>query len=279
MARVGSGDSFDIGLWTQGENPSAGNQSFSDFTDKGLNGNFKRLWRAIRLVLAYDGSLNSSVITGTSLNSNVADGTSIRKNGSNQLEVMYDASVDANRAISTNHIKNSAVTTDKIANDAVDSTKLKDDASVDANRAVTTNHIRDSAITTAKIADDAVTAAKLPHDNNRTKIILTFAFDATSAGTYAKVDGVQTTASAGIAMRKAGSVTGSTYCNSTGTVSVSTHLYGTYTFAAGDIFTVYIVSATSPYQYRLLKNGGSFISYYAQVTNPSFMTFDIEFDD
>ncbi len=81
MARVGSGDSFDIATWAEKENPGSGSQDFTVFTDTGLNGNWKRIWRAIKTILKADGTMNDSVIDYNHLKTTVADSSSIEVGG------------------------------------------------------------------------------------------------------------------------------------------------------------------------------------------------------
>lgn len=108
MARVGSGDSFDIAVWTQGEHPGAGTQDFTDFNDKGLGGNFKRLWRAIKTVLAYDGSLNTNIVDGANLKSTVADGVTMEQDSvTKKLQVKAGG-------IGTTQLAADAVTKEKV---------------------------------------------------------------------------------------------------------------------------------------------------------------------
>ena len=157
FTRVGSGDSFDVGTWESGDNPGAGSQDFTVFTDTGLNGNFKRIWRAIKNLLNSDGTIQNDKLTGANLiPATTADGSTIEFNNATGAKTLRIKDL----GVTTAKINDLAVTTAKIATDAVDNTILKDDASVDANRAVTTNHIRDGNVTSAKIADFAVTCAK-----------------------------------------------------------------------------------------------------------------------
>lgn len=276
MARSATASSGELWVWDDHDNPGAGTKGVTKASGGiGLNANWETLDVAVFTEHDNTGAHRTNVIKGSNLiqtgANSCVDGSTLEFS-SNQIRVKDLGITGAKIATGT-------ITYDKLANDAVTADKLRDDASVDANRAVTTNHIRDSAITTAKIADDNVTPAKMPHDNNRTKNYFTFSFDATTAGTYAKVNGVSTTSLTGIAMRRAGSVTGVTFVNSSGTVGTGTHLYGTYTFILGDKLTFNIVSDVSPYSFRLLKNGSTFITYYDQVTNPYFIVLEVELDD
>jgi len=227
MARAGSGDSFDIGTWADGDNPGAGSQNFAVFSDTGLNGNFKRFWRAIKLLLKVDGTLNDDQIDGNAIKASAVDGSTLETSaatGAKTLRVKDGGIVAAK-------IGAGAVITAKLATDSVDNTILKDDASVDANRAVTTDHLRDASVTAAKLASDSVTAPKITHDNNRTKFLLVFTLNSLTGTVYGFVNNIQLTALLGIPMPRAGSITRAKVIEGNGTVYTVSYNYGIKTFA------------------------------------------------
>lgn len=161
MPRVGSGDGWDVGLHEQGDNPGAGSTDFTIFTDTGLNGTFKRLWRGVKSILNPDGTMQDDKVDGRNLKSTVADGATLEASASTGVKVIRIKDL----GVSTVKIAALAVSTAKLAELAVDAAKLKSDATVDANRAVTTNHVRDAAITAPKLATNSVLYDKPPVDS------------------------------------------------------------------------------------------------------------------
>jgi hypothetical protein len=238
FTRVGSGDSFDIGLWEQGDNPGAGSQDFTIFTDTGLNGNFKRLYRAVKTVLTASGGLNAGVITGASLATSVADGST--------LEVVSGSMRVKDGGVSTAKLAAQAVTTAKMALLSVDSTILASDASVDANRAVTTNSIKDG----------AVLGSKISHDNSRMKCFVVMAQKTLSASVFGFIGDVQFTANLGIRMSQAGSFTSFQGKGSAGAEAAGVNAaYGTQTFTVNDyIGCTYTAAGTN---IAITKNGSA----------------------
>jgi len=147
MARVAT-TKFDLGMWTDGENPGAGSQQVDN---TGLNGNWQKLATAVKDHKT-TGVHEDDVIDGPMLKTTSADGSTIELAGS---PLKY-------------RIKALGITTAELALDSADSTIVKDDASVDANRAITTNHVRDAAITLVKLnADVPITNGYQVHLDTR----------------------------------------------------------------------------------------------------------------
>ena len=267
FTRVGSGDSFDVGTWESGDNPGAGSQDFTVFTDTGLNGNFKRIWRAIKNLLNSDGTIQNDKLTGANLiPATTADGSTIEFNNATGAKTLRIKDL----GVTTAKINAAAVGTAQLATDSVDNTILKDDASVDANRAVTTNHIRDA----------SVTAAKQAHDITSRKILLVFAQKVLSSSTYGWVGDVQFTANLGVRMPRPGSITFMMGKGSAGAEAAATSAtFGTWTFAINDYVGIEYTAAGT--NIAVTKNG-SFTGLQIAVsgfTAPVLVTIDIEFDN
>jgi len=276
MPRVGSGDGFDIALWEQGDNPGAGSQDFTVFTDTGLNGNWKRLWRAIKSLVNPDGTVQDDKIDGRNLKNTSADGATIEMTAASGVK-QYRIKDDG---VTTPKILDGSVTLPKLAPDSVDATKLKDDTSIDANRAVTTDHIRDGAITLAKHAAASVDASKITHDNVRTKALLALDYN----GTSGRVAGTALTTTVGIAMPRAGCITGFSICMADGTVRTNTAAYdsgsATKHFAAGNKISIgdisgligaYIIPNTPPSGFAISVSDSG-------IASGSVILIEVEYD-
>ena len=259
MARVGTTNGG-LGTWLDGENPGAGDQ-VSD--NNGLNGNWIKLDKLF-IEHATDGTHRDDKINGNSLKSSVADGTTLE--------------TSAATGAKTIRVKDGGISAAKLASDAVTTAKVLDaniTAAKLASDAVTTAKILDLNVTLAKLAADSVNSSKITHDNTRTKVYLTFGVaDYTSA--YATVNGFQTSASVGLVLNRAGSVTGIVQCENDGNVTTLTFAYGAKTFAASDKLTF----AGSGGDVHLRKNGSIVTGTTFTGTGASCaMVLEIELDD
>jgi hypothetical protein len=260
MARVGTALG-NLGTWQQGENPGGGSQVADSNL---LNGNWYKLDVGVFTEHGTDGTHNNDVIDGPNLKTTVCDGTSIQLTGA-PLELS---------------IKDLGVTSGKIAANAVIAGKIADGgvntAAKIAAGIVGPTQLATSAVETAKINDDAVTAPKISHDNKRTKVCFVFAFP-TDAGGYGYAAGTICTASLGVPMPQAGSITRISVCNDSGSVSSANSAYGTDTFSQGDKLTVWLeTAAADTYEARIndvnlleIERGG----------NSAMVTVEVEFDD
>lgn len=282
MARVGTGDGWDIGTWEQGENPGAGSQDMTVFTDTGLAGNFKRIWRGIKSLLNPDGTVQDDKIDGRHLKSTTVDNVTLEVSAATGPKT-YRVKAGG---LGSSHYGAASIPTAAMQTDSVDGTILKDDPTTDSNRAVNTNHIRDAAITGPKIAADAVTVDKEAHDNNSRKMPYTFTINNLNTTEYGYVGNVQTSATVlGIPMPRAGSITrihakqkGASAGNAT---SFSYIPSGTGHFAQGDCLSVY--QQVTPVIYALLNGaevGNRYVSGFASAGDfPVIVTVEVEFDD
>lgn len=153
MARIGSGDSWDVATWDQGDNPGAGSQDFTVFNDTGLNGNFKRLWRGAKLGHNPDGTHRDDVIDGNSLKSSVADNTTIETSAGSGAKTLRVK----DGGITTAKIAALAITTALIAANAVTAAKI-------ANATITATQIANATITTTQIANNTIVSANCAAD-------------------------------------------------------------------------------------------------------------------
>ena len=232
MARTGT-PLFDLGMYPLGENPGAGPVQASEANpanlSKARNGDQMKTELAMSEHNT-DGTHRDDKINGNSLKNSIVDGSTLEASAATGAKVFRVKDL----GIATGKIAAAAVTTAKIAALAVTSAEL-------AAGAVTTSKITDLNVTTGKLADDAVTPAKISHDNLRTKFVVPFTFDATDLGTYSKLGGKQTTATFGIILPRACSLTRVTVCSSDGATDDESFAYGSKTFALGDRFTLYMV--------------------------------------
>src|ERR1041385_337660 len=120
MARVGT-PVFDLGMWLLNENPGAGTQDPSAI-GKALNDNWKKIEKAMAIVLKPDGTLNTLVIDGPNLKGTVVDAVTLQLTGSPAKLSVKNAGID------TAQIKDHAVTSDKMATGSVDTPQLFDNA-------------------------------------------------------------------------------------------------------------------------------------------------------
>lgn len=268
MARISTG-SLDLGTWAEGEAPGAGSQTEDN---PGLNGNWIKIQRQVGTGHNADGTHKNDIIDGPNLRTSVADGASLELTGS-PLKL---------------RVKALGITTAMIADDAVTAAKLADDASVDANRAVTTNHIRDAAVTAAKIATDAVTTAKIAganvtapkisHDNNRTKFIYTLSW--TAVGGYGWSNTVQTSATLGIPMTRAGAITKVAFCSSAGVITSASAPYATSGikhFNANDRISANQVTPADSFLF--VRINGVDTGFGLTGSGAGILSIEVEFDD
>jgi hypothetical protein len=267
MARIGSGDSFDIGIWQKRDNAGAGSTSFSVFTGKGLNDNFIRLWRAIKTVLNADGTMASAVVDCTNLKSTVPDDSTLEQDaGTKKLKIKA-------LGVDTAQLKDDAVSTAKIADDAITSALIADNA-------VLTAHVADGNITHVKLAADAVESDNISHDNTRTKVCFSIGFASDASGVFGYVANQIMTSTYGIPMPRAGSITRLTACDTAGNVTYASYNYGTKVFSAYDKIQV---KMTDDATVGVLKNNNILIDGNPDGvgvgTTASMVILECEFDD
>lgn len=140
---------------------------------------------------------------------------------------------------------------------------------------ITGTMIATGAVTNTKLGDDAVTAPKISHDNNRTKILIPVTFPILPA--FGTINGTITSASLGLPIARAGSITGYSYSDSGGTENHESFSYGTHPFVAGSRITAY---ASGTGDLLIKVNGNNAITTTVDgLVDPTNMTIEIELDD
>jgi len=267
-----------IGVHDEQDNPGAGSKTVAA-GNVGLNGNWLLLDTAVGTGHNADGTHKADVIDGPNLKTTVADATGIQLTGT-PLKL---------------NLKDDGVTGAKIAAAFADNSTLETSAATGAK----TIRIKDAGVTKAKLAadvcddttieldasnglqvkDDGITAPKISHDNTRTKVCFVCNI-ATSAGTdYAVCSGAQLSASMGIPMPRAGSITKISVCDA-GSLLSGTAVYGAKTFTAGQFLTVYWQDSDG-YVYVKVVGTSTTLTPSATVslTTPAVVVIEVEFDD
>ncbi len=267
-----------LGAWDEGDNPGAGSKTVAA-GNTGLNGNWLILDTAVGTGHNADGTHKSNVIDGPNLKTTVADGSGIQLTGS-PLKL---------------NLKDDGVTGAKIAAAFADNSTLE----MSAATGTKTIRVKDGGITKAKLAtsaadattielnatnglqvkDDGITAPKISHDNTRTKVCFTCNI-ATSVGTdYATCSGAQLSATMGIPMPRAGSITKVSVCDA-GSVYTGTASYGVKTFTSGQLLTVLWYDGDSLVTVKVIGTATT-LTTSATVggTTPMLVVIEVEFDD
>jgi len=266
MSRVAT-PNLSLGCFDDSDNPGAGSKTVDS---TGLNGNWIKLDTAVGAEHNADGTHKAAKIDGANLKSTVADASTI----------VQDA-ITKKLGVPTG-----GITSTQLGASAVIAGKIKGSGT---GKAVDGTSIQLNANNELELMDDSVTAAKITHDNNRTKFFFTLTFDSVVNGTYAKKDGVATTAVAGVVMPRDGIVTAINVCHGGGSIASISNTYalgGLGSFSDGDRIHGIIAPWTGGDHYISIVNintatdfsGGS----EAQVlvsTAPAFVTIEVEFDD
>lgn len=265
MARIAT-TNLSLGTWAEGENPGAGSQTVQD--NAGLNHNWLKLDAVIGAEHGSAGTHNNDVIGGASIKNTIVDGTTLVASASTGAKTFGVAT----GGIGSTQLASGAVTSGKLGTGAVDATAL-------ASNAVTEAKINAAAVTNTKLGDDAVTSAKISHDNTRTKVCFVFTV-VTDAQQYAYIGNVQCTATYGLPMPRAGSITKHSVCNNGGVVVSATSTYGTTTFAAGDKIQLYMnQAAADTMQVKINDTTKSALSLESSGSGNWISTIEVEFDD
>ena len=267
-------------VWADGDNPGAGSQSVDS---TGLNGNWIKLSDAFKAEHDTPGgthkasSIKRQYLDGTTADK-VIDGASLEKDASVGIRIKAYAS--GTDGVQKSHLNPNVADASTIEKDAGVGLRIKDAGVTGAKLAAgvvdaTTIEISANAL---RIKDDGVTAPKISHDNNRTKTVLQFTVESVANGTYAKFGGLQTTASYGPSMPRAGSITRMQIKSSTGGTDTKSANYGVKTFAAGDILSLLLTD--SPITIEVIKNGSGNAIISSVIGGSTFIVLlELEFDD
>lgn len=271
MARVGT-TNLNLGTWLDGENPGAGSQTVDN---TGLNGDKIKLDTAVGTEHNPDGTHKADKIDGPSLKTTVADGSSIEATGTpRKLQVKA-------LGIQKGHINSDVADGDSLQKNGtsgaleIKTIKAGKLLGSGTGKVVDGTSVGLNASNELEVKDDGVTAPKISHDNNRTKILLTFAMD--PATYYGVIGNIVTTPTKGVPMPRAGCVTGISVCSSAGVVATDTAVYnasGANHFAAGAKITVHEDAGVT----SVLVNGAG-LSDPIVGGSPEFVTVEIELDD
>jgi hypothetical protein len=265
-----------VNTWDDGDNPGAGSKTTDS---QGLNGNFIRLSDAIKAEhTAVTGVHADTIIGKNNLKSSCCDGVTIELDATNGLQVR-DEGVDK----------------DKLNDDVADGVTLERDAVTSQLqiKAVIAGRIRASGTLKAidditinvngsselQVKDDAITAAKIIHDNNRTKIFLQLAITTTTGTDWAKSAGSALSASVGVPMPRAGSIT-KVSVSDNGTIFSAAFAYGTHTFAVGSQLTCNWNDGNGDVSVFPVGNpNGAQVTGVPGVIPPIHVTVELELDD
>lgn len=267
-----------LGCFDEGDNPGAGSKTVVS-GNTGLNGNWLIIDAAVGVGHNADGTHKADVIDGPNLKTSVADATGIQLTGS-PLKL---------------NLKDDGVTGAKIAAAFADGSTLETSAATGAK----TIRVKDAGITKAKLAStvadgtsleldatnglqikaDGVTAAKISHDNTRTKVCFTCNI-ATSVGTdYATCSGAQLSATMGIPMPRAGSITKISVCDA-GSLYTGTANYGVKTFTSGQLLTVNWYDGDGLVTVKVIGTATTLATSAAVGgTTPMLVVIEVEWDD
>jgi hypothetical protein len=225
-----------------------------------------------------DGSHKADVIDGPNLKTTVADATGIQLTGT-PLKL---------------NLKDDGVTGAKIAAAFADGSTLETSAATGAK----TIRIKDAGVTKAKLAadvcddstieldgtnglqvkDDGIDASKISHDNNRTKACFTCNIAAAVGTTYALCDGAQLSATIGIPMPRAGSITKISVC-ADGTLATGTAAYGSKTFTSGQFLTVSWYDGEGLPTVKVIGTSTTLQTSADVSSAPMLCVIEVEFDD
>ncbi len=220
---ITSTTNLSLNMYSDGDNPGAGVTNSSAPTNTGLNGNWHKIDAVAGGVITSAGALKSNVVTTASIQDNAITSAKIGANAIINGKVNLSATDDTTLTVASGLIK--------VKDSGIGVTQL-------ASNAVTSVKIIDNAVTTAKIIDDAVTSAKIGSNNTKTKANFVFTKNTATIG-YLTAGNVTTSATVGIPMMRAGSITG-IYVTSGSGIGTNTANVGTHTFAIGDKLQVYV---------------------------------------
>jgi len=265
-----------LGVFDEGDNPGAGSKTVAN---TGLNGNWLILDAAVGVGHNADGTHKADVIDGPNLKTSCADASTIQLTGSPlKLNVKDDGITGAKIAAAFADnvtIAASAATGSKTIgvkaasiSKAHCATTIADASSIELDP---TNGLQ--------IKADGVTPAKISHDNTRTKNYFTCNI-ATSAGTdYATCSGAQLSATMGIPMPRAGSIT-KIIVSDAGTVYSNTAAYGSKTFTAGQLLTVNWYDGDGLVTVKVIGTATTLATSSAvSGTTPMLVVIEVELDD
>jgi hypothetical protein len=274
------GTTTNLGLpvYDEGDNPGAGSKTVSA-GNVGLNAHPLIVDTALGTGHNADGTHKADVIDGPNLKTTAADASTIQLTGT-PLKL---------------NIKDDGVTGAKIAAAFADGSTLETSAATGSK----TIRIKDAGVTKAKLAadvcddstieldasnglqvkDDGITAPKISHDNARTKVSFTCNI-ATSVGTdYATCSGAQLSATMGIPMPRAGSITKISVCDA-GSLYTGTAAYGTKTFTEGQLLTVNWYDGDGLVTVKVIGTATTLqTSSDNSGTTPMLVVIEVEFDD
>lgn len=266
-----------LGCFDEGDNPGAGSKTVVT-SNVGLNGNWLILDAAVGVGHNADGTHKADVIDGPNLKTSCADASTIQLTGSPlKLNIKDDGVTGA---------KIAAAFADGVTIAASAATGAKTigvkAASISKTHCATTiadaSSIELDPTNGLQIKADGVTPAKISHDNTRTKNFFTCNIS-TSAGTdYAVCSGAQLSASMGIPMPRAGSITKVTVCDA-GTVAVGTANYAAKTFTAGQLLTCYWYDGDGTVTVKVVGTATVLASAAVSGTTPMLVVIEVELDD
>jgi hypothetical protein len=266
-----------LGAFDEGDNPGAGSKTVAA-GNVGLNGNWLILDAAVGVGHNADGTHKADVIDGPNLKTSAADASTIQLTGSPlKLNVKDDGITGA---------KIAAAFADNvtIAASAATGTKTIGVKAASISKAHCATTIADASsieldgTNGLQIKADGVTPAHMAHDNTRTKVCFT-ANIATSAGTdYALCSGAQLSASMGIPMPRAGSIT-KIAVSDAGTVAVGTANYAAKTFTAGQMLTISWYDGDGLVTVKVIGTSTTLSTAAVGGTTPMLVVVEVEFDD
>lgn len=277
MARVGT-INLNLGTWLDAENPGAGSQTVDN---TGLNGDKIKLDTAVGAEHNANGTHKDDKIDGPALKTTVADGSTLQASGTPRKLSVKDEGITGIKlnagVVDNDSLEVSAATGAKTLR--IKQIKAGKILGAGTGKAVDGTTIGLNGSNELEVKDDGVNAAKISHDNNRTKIFLTFSID--SSTKFGVVGNMITTAAIGVPMPRAGCVTGLSVTDAVGNVASDTAAYnvaGANHFAAGSKITVQDDGTGILY---VKVNGSSLADPISGTATEvsSLVTVEIELDD
>jgi len=279
MSRKGT-PYLDLGQWDEEDTPGAGDK---DVAGPGINGDRTKIDTAVGVAHNPDGSHKANTIDGPTLKTTAADGATLEVAGTPLALRVKDGGVG------TTQLADDSVTADKLNADTAGAGLTQDaGGALQVNPDGTTIEIsgdtirvKDGGISSAKIADDAITAAKISHDNNRTVETFSCVIKTTVSLDYGTFHGVDLSASYGIPMPHAGSITKVTCIEANGTVSSAVAAYGALPFSQHQRLTVYWTDSDAEVVVKVIGTATQLNTAYGTTPGapPIFVIIDVEFDD
>jgi len=273
MARVAT-TNLNLGMWLDGENPGAGSQSVDS---TGLNGDKIKIDLALGTEHDPAGTHKADKIDGPSLKTTVADGSTLQASGTpRKLSVKSEG-------IQGTHLNANVVDNDSLEVSASTGVKTVRIKTIKAGKllgsgtgkAVDGSTIQLNGSNELEVKDASVTGPKISHTNTRTKVVLAFGIDVSTA--YGTVGTIVTSLTLGVPMRLPGCVTGVSAISAAGTVVSKALTYSVSSadhFNAGAKITVFNASGTIHWYI----NGTDGTDVLALGADAKLVTLDIEFD-